>query len=146
MAISYPVDVQNTRWSAYEVSSGTITKHNREWPRADGSELEGDDGTIIPLLEVNEDPPVYDADTHKAEEYVPVVDINANTHTHGWDIVPLSQVELDAKAQSILDAQERAIALAMFQDLKNGVGTQLERLVRAEKVAAHLLKEKYNNP
>ena len=118
----------------WSISQETILKHNRAWPVADGSEIPNLDPDFVPLLEVNEDQPVYDPATHYLARTEPVVDVNANTHTHGWEILPRSQEDLDAEA-------EREQAKAMYQDLKNGVGTQLERLVRTEKVCAYLLKD-----
>jgi len=135
--INYPVDPQS-RWAIWSISEAKILKHNKPYPRADGGEIVGLDPDIVPLLEVNEPAPVdgvdYDSATHYIARTEPVVDVNANTHTHGWEILPRSQEDLDAEA-------EREQAKAMYQDLKDGVGTQLERLVRTEKVCAYLLKE-----
>ena len=133
--INYPVDPQS-RWSIWSISGAEILKHNKPWPRADGEEIVGLDPDIIPLLEVESAQPVYDPATHYLSRTAPVVDVNANTHTHGWEILPRPQADIDADA-------EREQAKAMYLDLKNGVGTQLERLVRTEKVCAYLLKNLY---
>ena len=133
--INYPVDPQS-RWAIWSISEAKILKHNKPYPRADGGEIVGLDPDIVPLLEVNEDQPVYDPATHYLTRSEPVVDVNANTHTHGWTIVPRSQEDLDAEA-------ERALAISFYQDLVDGPGTQLERLVRTETVCAYLLKTNF---
>ena len=134
MSISYPVDVENTRWATWRLSTAEIIKHARPWPRHDGGEIVDLDPDIVPLLEVREAQPAYDPATHKLQSVAPVVDVPGNTHTHGWTIVPLTQEELDEIA-------ERAQAVAVYQDLKDGTGTQLQRLVRTERVCAYLLKD-----
>ena len=131
--INYPVDPQS-RWAIWSISEAKILKHNKPYPRADGGEIVGLDPDIVPLLEVNEDQPVYDPATHYLSRTTPVVDVNANTHTHGWEILPRDP-------QDIADDAEREQAKAMYQLLQNGTGTQLERLVRTERVCAYLLKD-----
>ena len=144
MSINYPVDVENTRWATWRISTAEIEKHNRPWPRLDGGEIVNLSPDIVPLLEVREDQPIYDPAVERIEVADPVVDVDANIHAHGYTVIALTQEELDAIAQAEQDAAEAAAELAqakaMYQDLKNGVGTQLERLVRTEKTAAYLLK------
>ena len=132
--ITYPVDVENTLWAAWRISTAEIIKHAKPWPRHDGGEIVGLDPDLVPLLEVQGARPAYDAATERLTRSAPIVDVDANTHTHGWEITPLTQQEID-------DIAERAQALAVYQDLKNGNGTQLQRLVRTEKVCAYLLKD-----
>ena len=137
MSISYPVDVENTRWSAWRISTAEIIKHGKPWPRHDGGEIVDLDPDIVPLLEVREAQPAYDPAVERLTPSAPVVDVGNNTHTHGWTIVPLTQEELDEIA-------ERQQAKAMYQDLVNGTGTQLQRLVRTERVCAYLLKDLFD--
>ena len=135
--INYPVDVENTRWATWRISTAEIEKHNREWPRHDGGEIVNLSPDIVPLLEVREDRPAYDPATHRLQSVAGVVDVPNNTHTHGWQIVPLT-------AEELADIAEREQAKAFYQDLKDGVGTQLERLVRTERVCAYLLKDLFD--
>lgn len=132
--ITYPVDVKNTRWSLWSISQSEIIKHNKPWPVADGGPIPGLDTDLVPLLEVVDDRPAYDQATQQIQQIAPVVDIEENTHTHGWEIVPRPQEEIDADA-------EREQAKAVYKDLMNGNGTQAQRLQRVEKVCAYLLKE-----
>lgn len=134
--INYPVDVENTRWALYDTDASAVLHRNRRWPRADGGEVINLAVNLVPLLEVVEDQPTYDPDTHRLTRNDPVVDIAANTITTEWTLVPLDQAELDEIA-------EREQIKAVYQAVKNGVGTNLERLVRVEKVLAHLLKLEY---
>ena len=39
--ITYPVDVANTKWAVIQLSSGQIVGRNKNWPVADGSEIQG---------------------------------------------------------------------------------------------------------
>lgn len=134
--ITYPVPT-DSRWSIWSISEATIKRHNKPWPRADGAEIVGLDADLIPLLEVQEAQPVFDPATHRLERADAVVDIDANTHTHGWNVVARSQESIDAEA-------EREQAISMYQDLRDGTGTQLQRLARVERVAAYLLKSGFN--
>jgi hypothetical protein len=132
--IDYPVDVENTRWASWRISTAEIEKHNRPWPRHDGGEIVNLSPDIVPLLEVQAPQPAFDPALQRLTRSDPVVDVEANTHTHGWTVVQIPQEELD-------DIAEREQAKAVYQDLKDGTGTQLQRLVRVEKVCAYLLKD-----
>lgn len=136
MAISYPVDVDNTRWAVWRISTAELVRHNVRWPRADGGPLVNADPDYVPLLEVNEAQPAYDPATHKLERSTPVVDVAANTHTHGWSVVALSAEELATIA-------ERETAIALYAALKAHSGTADERATRLENVVAYLLKDQY---
>lgn len=136
MAISYPVDVANTRWALYRVSTQEIVRHNHRWPRADGRQIVNLDPDLVPLMEVDEPQPAYDPSTQTLQRSAPVVDVAANTHTHGWTVVSLSQEEIDAIA-------EREQAKQIYQALKAHTGSNEQRLTRLENVVAYLLKDQY---
>ena len=144
MAISYPVDVENTRWAVWSISEAALRNHNKPWPRSDGGEIVDMDPDLVPLLEVDVPAPAYDEATQRIERGTPIVDIPNNEHLHDWDIIQLTQEELDEIAAEEEWTQEQIIAKEQYDDLQAGVGTQLERLVRTEKVCAHLLKARYN--
>ena len=134
--ITYPVDVQNTRWAVWSISQAAILKHNKPWPRADGGEIVGLNPDIVPLLEVEETQPAYDPATERLERADPVVDVDANTHTHGWNVVARSQEDIDAEA-------EREQAKAAYLALKALSGTADERATRLENVVAFMLIDQY---
>lgn len=156
MAITYPVDPAS-RWAFYRQSDQTILRHNVAWPRKDGMEIVELDPDIVPLRNTegprpvpvfdpeNPTAPVYDPATQIAEGGPSVVDVNANTYTRTWVIRALTQEELDENAINAANEVEKDQAKAVYADLKNGVGTQIERLERLEKVAAHLLKAMYGD-
>lgn len=135
--ITYPVDYENTRWATWSISQNAIIHHNRRWPRIDGGEIIGLSADIVPLLEVTEDQPAYDPTTHYLIRSEPIVDVVNNTHTHDWIITARPQEDLDEEA-------ENEIAKSHYNDLIAGIGTAEERIVRVEKVAAHLLKRTYD--
>ena len=119
----------------------------RKWRPNRFGEIVGQDPDIVPLLEVDVAQPVdgvdYDSATHRIERGTPIVDVPANEHRHDWDIILLTQEELDAIAEQEAWTQEQITAKAQYDDLQNGVGTSAERIERVEKVAAHLLKVTY---
>lgn len=131
--ITYPV-APDTRWAMWSISEAKIKRHNRPWPVADGSEIPNLDADLVPLMEVREPRPDFDEATHYLNRTPPVVDVDANTHTHGWEILPRSQDDIDNDA-------EREQAKAVYKALKNGAGTNAARLKRVEQVCAYLLKD-----
>ena len=145
--ITYPVPPES-RWATWSISEAIIKQHNKPWPRADGGEIVGQDPDIVPLLEVDVPAPVdgvdYDSATQKIQRGTPIVDVPANEHRHGWDIILLTQEELDQIVADEAWTQEQQTAKAQYDDLQNGVGTSAERIERVEKVAAHLLKVVYD--
>ena len=131
--ITYPVS-PDSRWAIWSISQAEILKHNKPWPRLDGMEIVGLNPDTVPLLEVEEAQPAYDPATHYLNRTAPVVDVNANTHTHGWEILPRDP-------QDIADDAECEQAKAVYQDLVNSTGTAEQRLTRVERVCAYLLKD-----
>lgn len=140
MSIIYPVDVENTRWSVALISTGELdpdAKHAGKWLRTDGEEIVGLDADLVPLLEVQEAQPVFDPDIERLGRTAAVIDIPNNTHTHGWEIIPLTQDELD-------DAAEFALAKAAYLDLKAHSGSSAQRATLLENVVAYVIKDLYD--
>ena len=40
MAISYPVDVNNTQWAVFQISTAQVIARRQQWPRFDGGEIQ----------------------------------------------------------------------------------------------------------
>lgn len=134
--ITYPVDVEATRWAAVRISTGEVFKRREKWPNRKGQEIAGLDSDIALLLEVEAQQPDYDPDTQRLQRTEPVIDISGNTITTGWEVVDIPQDEQD-------NAAELKQVRAVYKDLKNGTGTQAQRLVRVERVLARLIKDNY---
>jgi hypothetical protein len=83
----------------------------------------------------------FDPATHKLGPLDWVYDDIEETATATHTIVALTQAELDELAKHASMAAEMDQAKAIYQDLKNGVGTAGERMARLEKVTARLLRE-----
>jgi hypothetical protein len=64
----------------------------------------------------------------------------AKTRTFAWAAVPMSQEEIDSYNLRQTDNAELVILRAVYNDLKNGVGTAAERLNRVERATAFLLR------
>lgn len=61
MAISYPVDVPNTKWAIIQISTGEIIARNKAWPVYDGTAIPGQDPDHVYLLQVETARPDYDS-------------------------------------------------------------------------------------
>jgi len=96
MAITYPVDVENTRWALYQVSTGTIIKRNAVWPRADGGEIQGMDPDFVYLLQTASTPPDYDARLFHLDS-TEVVDAENNTLGRDYTVVPNAPENVQAE-------------------------------------------------
>jgi len=141
--ITYPVDVQNTRWAVYNTTSSELVKRNQRWPRADGMEIESLNSDLIPLLEVSTTKPVFDPATEKVVVAEPVIDETNNTLTQAWQIAPFTQQEQDEYADRQANKIEIDGIKSVYQDLKNGTGTAGDRISRVESVLAFMLKRDY---
>lgn len=96
MAITYPVDTENTKWAVYKISTSEIIRKNADWPTADGSEIPGLDNDLAMLLETKATPPAYDSATQKLE-HSETVDVVENSVVYGWNAVALTQEEINAR-------------------------------------------------
>lgn len=137
---TYPVDL-NEDYVMYNTST-TAVSSQRAWPRADGMAIDGLETNLIPLVATTAVKPPYDADTQFLFPNM-VVDLPSEEYRKEWILMTLSAEDQTAiQAQNEMDA-ERLQAIAVYQDLKNGVGTDAERMVRIEKALAHLIRRKY---
>jgi hypothetical protein len=83
--------------------------------------------------------PTFNPNTQKLSATF-VDDDVAGTRTFKQIAVPLTQAELDANAKLAQDEATRQQIKTVYSDLRNGVGTAAERLVRLEKAVAYLLR------
>lgn len=106
---------------------------------------------LDPALELVDviDPPAQPAFNPATQKVVPVSSEQAGAAgfpirlINDWQVVSLTQAELDAKAALTLSEQERQQAKAIVADLKNGTGTTVERLQRCEKALARIIPDIY---
>lgn len=91
MAITYPVDVANTRWAVYQVSTGQILARNQSWPHveivdgvAQGLPISGLDPDYVYLLHVNDAEPDYDSRLFQLIG-TETVDVDANELQLTWE-------------------------------------------------------------
>lgn len=137
----YPVDLDG-RYIRYSDADADVRGQIRAWPRADGMPIEGLDPDLRPLKVVIADRPAYDLDTHSLNPGW-VIDLVAEEYRREWTAVPLSAEDLaEIQEDNELEA-ERLQAIAIYQELKNGVGNNGERIVRIEKTVAHILRMLY---
>jgi hypothetical protein len=105
MALTYPVDL-NKRYTFWDIGQGRpfndgagrpIT--NRTWPVSDGGEVLNLPPDVKWLLDIRDPQPAYNEATQKLERTGPTEDLVAETYTYGWNVVALTQAELDAKTE-----------------------------------------------
>lgn len=123
-----------------------INKETRELIRKSQTPFNVDE-TVQPelpqfqLKRVDDDTvPTYNAATHKVVRSF-VDDDEAATRTFYWEVVPLTQAEIDAYIQQQEDATVRQQIKDNYLALKNGTGTQAERLRRVEIGLAFVVRE-----
>ena len=94
----------------------------------------------IQLRRIDDDTlPAVNAATHKLERTFTDNDM-AFTRTFIWQVVALTQAEIDANTLAAQDAATLVIIANVYAALKNGTGTAAERLVRLERAVAWLLR------
>ena len=86
------------------------------YPRSDDAPVVGLAEGLLVLDEIHEDPPAYNADTHRL---VPIesVDTVAKTITYGWGTIELTEDELAAEARKIWDTSADFIAEFTLEEL-----------------------------
>lgn len=99
MAITYPVDVANTRWAIYQISTGEIVARRKVWPREDGGEIVGQDPDFVYLMHVDDAQPQYDSRLFTLEG-TEGVDVDANVLHLTWDAVARPNEERNTAAEN----------------------------------------------
>ena len=114
MAISYPVNVADTKWAVYQVSSSQIIGRRKTWPVADGSEIPGLDPDFVYLLETADARPDYDGRIYRLEG-TDVIDVSANTLTRTWQTIKRVDDEIKVAAENV-EAQELAKHISLERE------------------------------
>ena len=98
MAITYPVDVDNTEWAVYQVSTGQIIDRRKKWPRADGGEIVGLDPDYVYLLHVDDVEPDYDSRLFILNG-TETIDVTGNELQLSWESIarPLEEQTMAAE-------------------------------------------------
>lgn len=120
MAITYPVNVEQTRWAVYQVSIGTIVARNKVWPVIDGGPIQGQDPDFIYLLQVDSTIPDYDSRLYNLVG-VEVIDVPNNELITNW-----STEALPLEEQIVAAENEEASKLSLITKLtREAVETRL---------------------
>ena len=97
-------------------------------------------GDLIQLKRVeNNTQPAFKSATQKLNRISTDDDV-AFTRTFTWEVVSLTQPELDAIAEQTASEATRQQIKAVYTALRNGTGTATERIVRIERAVAWLLR------
>ena len=120
MAITYPVDVENTLWAVWDSQLSAIIVRNKRWPRADGAEIANQDPRYIWLEQIENAQPEYDPRLYYLET-IEQPDPQNNTLT-----VSYNAVARDAEERKQAAINEEAVRLGDLIDLaKEAVQTRL---------------------
>ena len=91
-------------YTIYNSNTQEVIANDRPWPTSDGVTLpEMEDGIHI-LLQITETKPLYDPTTQKLKRLPVSYDIINKTATlKSWEVVDLTQEEIDAKTPAYFD-------------------------------------------
>lgn len=128
--ISYPVDVQGTRWTVLRTSDSTILERNKIWPHREGKQLKGLDPDLEYLLESFDAVPNFDPRLYNliATENL---NVSANTIRTTYSLEPVdntarletADVEENNRLATLLDLNREALQTRQM------VGAILDHLV-----------------
>ena len=121
MAISYPVDVENTKWAVYDTDTNAIISRNNRWPRADGGEIVGADERYVHLLQTSTERPGYDGRLYVLQS-VETPDVDANTLHTTYNAV---RRDLDARKQAAENEENRRLENIVGDLAKEAIQTRL---------------------
>ena len=121
MAIQYPIQ-ESDRFTVYDTNTQQPLKdgdgkamRNQRWGSKDTSQMiPGLADNIKWLIEVRETQPAYDPDTQKLKRLPVSYDVLNETATiESWEIVDLTQEEIDAKIPPYYEYNNNGIKLAI---------------------------------
>jgi hypothetical protein len=98
-----------------------------------------DSPDLVLAAEVVAERPEYDSATHKLVRIENEL-IGNEYHMGRSEVVPLTQAELDELAEQTAQQAEEDQARQVYQALRDGTGTQAERLRRVELVCAAIIR------
>lgn len=113
MAISYPVDVENTLWAIWDVALAAISARNKTWIRGDGMEIQPPDPNQVWLLQVAGPRPIYDGRLFHLVTNAESIDLDGNEITKSWSIV-LNDTD-DIKAEIVNEESIRFGRIAKLE-------------------------------
>lgn len=121
MAIQYPIQ-ESDRFTVYDTNTQQPLKdgagkamRNQKWGSKDTSQMiQGLADNIKWLIEVRESQPAYDPDTQKLKRLPVSYDVLNETATvESWEVVNLTQEEIDAKIPPYYEYNNNGIKLAI---------------------------------
>jgi len=126
--ITYPVDIENTKWSVYQISTDSVIAENKNWPVANGDEIPDLDDDLVYLKQVSSDPPPHNEATQSAvSRGVPYPDDNELRQE--WTVVELS-----------LDDIKENIAEREHKEAREYIGDLQGELMKTRLVVAALIQ------
>jgi len=121
MAIQYPINLESDRFTVYDTNLNQPVVDGNGRPKVGVKWASQDVSQMIPnlaphikwLLEVKEPAPAYDSTTQRLETFT-TIDVENETVTKGYNIIDLTQGEIDAKVPAHYET-EAGIKLAVSE-------------------------------
>lgn len=119
--ISYPVDVEATRWAVLDKDAGKVIKRNKKWPVRTGERIKDLAPNLVLLRQVEQEKPEYDERTHRL---IPseAIDQAANTITKSYVVEKRTKPEIK---QAVKDREKAELAAQGVDLVREAVETRL---------------------
>ena len=138
MAIQYPINLETDRFTVYDtntsqpiVDGNGRPKVGVKWGSKDVTQMIPNLSTNIKwLIEVKETSPAYDAATQKLSK-VKIYDVEAQTATDGWEVIDLTQAEIDAKIPPHYETSISTIKLDISEQSQNAFTRMMTFVLQA---------------
>lgn len=133
MPIKYPIQ-DTDRFTIYDTNTGQPLKdgngkalRNQKWASEDKSQMiQGLADNVKWLIETREPQPAYDAATQKLKRLAAIYDVANETATiESWEVVDLTQEEIDAKIPPHFEYNSNGIKLAVQEKDQAAFGNLL---------------------
>ena len=104
--ITYPVDVANTKWAVWQISTSQLIGRNQTWPVGNGDPIPGLDPDYVYLLEQEDARPDFDPRIFRLEGN-DTIDVAGNTITRQWQTFKRITEEITNAAENV-EAEQMA--------------------------------------
>lgn len=138
--ISYPVQ-PGSRFVVYDTETGDVTRL-KKWPQIDGMPPVGVPANLR-FLEIKNAPrPAFDAATQNLE-LTWVIDLPNEEYRREFAVYDLQGAELEAAQRQARFNGDRQSAAGVLQAMKDGTGTNAQRIRRVEQVLARVARHAF---
>lgn len=131
--ITYPVDVTNTQWAVFQISTAQVIARRQQWPRSDGGEIQGLDPDYVYLLHVDDAEPNYDSRLYQLVG-TETIDVPSNELRLSW-----------ATQERPLEEQLQAVENREAEQLESVVQKLAREALETRLIVGAIIKYALNN-